>query len=197
MGFSKKISYCRNNVMAHAQETYSRRNNLMIRGIPEKNEETEEMCITAVRNFLIKEMNIDAAAVSRMTLVRCHRVGRNIPHFKRPIIVRFLDYNNKKLIWNKRFDIMDKTLSISENYANIIEYRRRLLYPIVKKAKQFQKYGKVYIKGDSIIVNNSTYSFDNLHKVPKNFHPKQFSYKENKDWFIFGGPHSVLNFLSN
>ena len=131
-------------------------------GIPErKTEETEEMCITAVRNSLITEMNIDAAAVSRMTLFRCHRVGRNIPHFKRPIIVSFLYYNNKKLIWYKRFDIIDKTLSISENYANNIEYRRRLLYHIVKKDSQSPKYGKAYIKSDSIEVNISTYSFDN------------------------------------
>ena len=117
-------------------------------------------------------MNIDAAAVSRMTLVRCHRVGRNIPHFKQPIIVRL-------------------------NYTNNIEYRRRLFYPIVKKAKQSPKYGKAYIKGDSIVVNNSTDSFDNLHKLPKDLHPKQFSYKKKKEWLIFGGPHSVLNFLSN
>ena len=89
---------------------------------------------------------------------------------------------------------MDKTLSISENYANNIEYHRRLLYPIVKKAKQSPKYGKAYIKADSIIVNNSTYSFDNLHRLPKDLHPKQFSYKENKDWLIFGRPHSVLTF---
>ena len=140
-------------------------------------------------------MSIDAVAVSRMTLVRCHRVGRNIPNFKRPIIVRFLDYNNKKLIWKKRFDIIDKTLSIGENDANNIEHRRPLLYPIVKKAKQSPKYWKAYIKGDSIVVNNSTYSFDNLHKVPKDLHPKQFSYKENTDWLIFGGPLSVFNFL--
>ena len=96
------------------------------------------MCITAVRNLFIKEINIDA--VSRMTLVRCHRVGRNVPYFKRYIIVRFTDYNNKKLIWNKRFDIIDKALSISENYANNIEHRMRLLYPIVKKAKQSTNY---------------------------------------------------------
>ena len=114
-------------------------------------------------------MKIDAAAVSRMTLVRCHRVGRNIPNFKRPIIVRFLDYNNKKLIWNKRFDIIDKTLLISENYN--IEHHRRLLYPIVKKAKQSPKYGKAYVKGGSIVVKKNSYSFDNLHKLPKDFHP--------------------------
>ena len=62
----------------------------------------------------------------------------------------------------------------------------------MKKAKQSPKYGKTYVKGDRIIVNNSTYSFDNLHKLPKD--PKKFSYKENKDWLIFGGPHSVFNF---
>ena len=71
------------------------------------------------------------------------------------------------------------------------------MYPIVKKAKQSPNYGKAYIKGDNLIVNNTTYNFDSLHKLPEDIHPKQFSYKENNECLIFGGPHSVYNFLSN
>ena len=122
-------------------------------------------------------MNLNPEAVIKMTFVRCHRMGRAVSYPKRPILVRFLDYTNRNLIWNKIFDITYKSYSINENFANNIEHRRRLMYPIVKKAKQPPNYGKTYIKGDNLVVNNTTYNFDSLHKLPEDIHPKQFSYK--------------------
>ena len=71
------------------------------------------------------------------------------------------------------------------------------MYPIVKKAKQSPNYGKAYIKDDNLVGNNTTYNFDSLHKLPEDIQPKQFSYKENNECLIFGGPHSVYNLLSN
>ena len=66
------------------------------------------------------------------------------------------------------------------------------MYPIVKKAKQSPNYGKAYIKGDNLVVNNTTYNFDSL--LPEAIHPKQFSYKENNECLLFGGPRSFITF---
>ena len=46
-------------------------------------------------------------------------------------------------------------------------------------------------------MDNEECSFDNLQDLPQGLHPKQFSFKTNKDWLVFGGPHSTFNFLSN
>ena len=184
------------------QETYSRRENLLIHWNKVNANETEEMCVTAVRNFLATELKLSVDAINRIIFVRCHRIGkRDNPQsskFSRPIIVRFLEYNDRKAVWSKRFDIQDKSCSISENFANNIEYRRRLLYPIAKKAKQLSHYNKVYLRGDKIVVDDIVYSFDdNLHALPADLHPRQFSYRSTDEWILFGGPHSVFNFLSN
>ena len=151
-----------------AQESYSRRENLLIRGILEDPNETEESCITSVRCFLVNKMKLDKDTVEKMVLVRCHRVGRSAPSstFNRPVIVRFHDFNDRKLVWNKKFDITDNYASVNENFANNIEYRRRLLYPIVKKANKSPKYTKVYIRGDTLVLDNMEYVFDEIHKLP-------------------------------
>ena len=48
-----------------------------------------------------------------------------------------------------------------------------------------------------MILDNTEYIFDDLHKLPEDLHPRQFSYRSNDQWIMFGGPHSVFNFLSN
>ena len=47
------------------QESYSRRENLLIPGIKEQPEETEKMCKDAVRQLLISEININDNKVKK------------------------------------------------------------------------------------------------------------------------------------
>ena len=186
-----------------AQESYSRKDNLLIRGIKEQRDETPEMCITAVRNILVRELKLDQDIVNGMVIVRCHRlgssdIGGNNAAFNRTMIVRFLNYNDRQVVWMKRFDITNRSISISENYANGVEKRRRLLYPVVKKAKSLNNYQRVYLRGDKLTVDNKTYAVnDNIDELPAEIHPRQFSYKSNDNWIVFGGPFSVFNYLSN
>ena len=183
------------------QDSYSRRENLLIRGIKEQPGEDESTCVIAVKDFIVNTMNIPRGTADRMIFSRCHRVGQmnsNGAKYTRPIIIRFLDYNDRKLVWSKRFDINDRSFSVNENFANNIEHRRRLLYPILKSAKKSEKYEKAFLKGDVLVIDNVEYSFENnLSDLPADLHPKQYSYKSNENWIVFGGPHSVFNFLSN
>ena len=119
--------------------------------------------------------------------------------YQRPIIVRFLDYNHRKLVWGKRTALANSPISVSENFGNGIEHRRKLLYPIMKRAKHSLNYQKTYIKGDRLVVDSKEYSLDDgtLSNLPTDLDPKQFSSKSNRQWIIFGGPHSIFNPLSN
>ena len=187
--------------LQEAQDTYSRRENLVIRGVAECEAETEEQCVESVRQVLINNFGIDENTVSKMVIVRCHRIGTkdNNGLYQRPIIVRFLDYNHRKLVWGKRTVLANTPISVSENFGNGVEHRRKLLYPIMKKAKHSPNYQKTYIKGDRLVVDNNEYSLDDgtLSNLPTDLDPKQFSSKSNGQWIIFGGPHSMFNPLSN
>ena len=187
--------------LCESQDTYSRRENLVIRGVDEGIDETDDICMNTVTEILVQKMNIDKADVDRMTIVRCHRLGRkdNSGIYKRPIIVRFLDYNDWKFVWGKRMVLANTAISISEIFANSIEHRRKLLYPIMKKAKASDKYQKAYLKSDKLVLDNVEYSLTDgsFCDLPADLNPEQFSCKSSKEWTIFGGPHSVFNPLSN
>ena len=53
-----------------------------------------------------------------------------------------------------------------------------------------------YLNGDALRINRRDYTIENLHELPKDLHPYQFSCKENGQWTIFGGIHSQYNFMS-
>ena len=179
------------------QESYSRRDNLIIRGIKENDNETEDACMKLVRNFFVEQLCVPEAEAASMVFVRCHRVGKKT-YNKRPIVVRFQHFADRKLIWGKRFQLKDKLLTMHENYASDVEYRRRMMYPILAAAKKSGKYVKAaYLNADVLRINGKDYTIENLHELPQDLHPCQFSCKENEQWLIFGGIHSQYNFLSN
>lgn len=189
-----------------SQESYGRRENLVIRGI---GEQKDEQCVNLVKRCFINDLKMDANEVNSMVISRCHRLGvrngdtGNGNAFSRPIIVRFLNYNDRKSVWNSRFNIVNKRLSINENFASNTEYGRRLLYPVLRKAKQSDVYTKAHMKGDTLVlesnVSKDEYSLDknNIDDLPDAIHPRQFGFKTNADCLIFGGPHSIFYYMSN
>ena len=184
------------------QDTYSRKENLVVRGIDEAaEEETEDMCMAAVRNVFINNLNLHKDYVNGITIVRCHRLGRkdNSGNYKRPIIVRFLNFNDRKTVWSKRMTLKNSPISINENFCNGIEHRRQILYPVMKKAKKSSNFEKAHLQGDKLVVDKVEYSMadGSLTDLPTELDPVQFSSRSNGQWIIFGGRHSTFNPLSN
>ena len=91
-------------------ENYSRRNNVLIRGIQEEDNEPQSACEEKAKQFFKNELKLDENTVNNLKFVRCHRMGGSYRNQhanrrfaqKRPIIVRFHNYSDKALIWNAR-----------------------------------------------------------------------------------------------
>ena len=115
--------------------------------------------------------------MNSINFVRCHRIGKTtLPNGtvnrKRPIIVRFHSYNDRRVVWSARSALKNESISINENFAAEVEYRRRLIYPILKAAKQSSRFeGKAFINGDTLVLNNQPYSVEDLHNLPHDLHP--------------------------
>ena len=65
-------------------ENYSRQNNLIIKGIPEKRFQNVEL--------LVRSLLFDVFGLDQIPIERVHRLGRNYYNQSRPIIVRFLNF---------------------------------------------------------------------------------------------------------
>ena len=154
------------------QETYSRRDNIVIRGVSEAADEDNAGCNQVTRDFLVQNLNISQADVERIRFVRCHRIGKRLHHRGRPIIVRFHHYSDRELVWSRKTLLKNKPFSIHENFANEVEFRRRLLYPILTAAKKSGNYEKSYLNGDVLRINGRDYTVETIDELPKDIHPQ-------------------------
>lgn len=67
-----------------------RRNNLIIKGLPEKDQEGYAESERIVKEFFRNHLDIEAGDIER-----AHRVGQRREGVKRPIIVKFLNFKSK------------------------------------------------------------------------------------------------------
>ena len=92
------------------QEQYSRRNCLLIHGITEGNQEnTDDLALEIFREKLDIEL-------TQRDLDRTHRIGKNDKRSKRinwprPVIVKFIQYNDRKKIFSKKKQLKNSGIS--------------------------------------------------------------------------------------
>ena len=186
---------------SNSSENYSRRNNIVVRGIVETDNETNEKCEEEIKSFLLNKLSLSAESVSALRIERCHRMGGKgrgaAQQHKRPIIVRFGGYKDKSIVWVRRSQLTGREYSISENYSRGTEYNRQKLYPIFKKAKHIDRYKKVHLNKDILVLDDQRYNVDSIGTLPADVHPRRFSEKRNHTHLLVGGIHSEFQPLSN
>ena len=201
-----KVGYKAVKQHSNKLDNYSRRKNLIIRGIDEEKDESKAMCEQKVRNFLKTQLQLNNDTVDGIKFVGCHRLAdsanrRNWQHAdnrKRPIIIRFTSIADKQTVWDAKSQLTDVHVSISENYSVDTEYNRNRLYMFYKKAKSMNKYKqKVFLNGDILVLDGRRYSVDDLMDLPDDLNPRQFSERSNENYYVFGGIHSKHNPFSN
>ena len=82
-------------------EVYQRRENLRFYGNEEKSGEKEDT-VTVLNNFFVQTSHISSEDVEQIEYYRVHRVGKLGKDGKpRPIIARFLRYQDREFIFSK------------------------------------------------------------------------------------------------
>ena len=186
-------------------ENYSRRNNLVIRGIQEPNGENSDACEHLVRKFFKDHLRLDDHSIAAMRFIRVHRLGKRITGVttrgrqeSRPIIVRFYEFHQKQKAWFARKNISSNAISMSENFCGATEFNRRKLYPIYRLATKMDKYQrKVSLIEDTLIIDNVRFTVDSLDDLPVDLHPKNLCEKSDGRCKVFGGLYSEFSVFSN
>ena len=177
-------------------ETYSRKNNIVFYGITEDQHETNDQCLAAVRNFMIKNLSIPLDKANNIAVIRCHRLkqrGRN-----RPIIVRFKDYDDREYIWGQLSKMPKNSgFFISEDFPKSVSFNRKKMLPIFHKARKSLGKSETSLKGDVLTISGSRYTTKNINTLKGDLHPKCFSRKNSADVVVFGGSFSEFEPFSN
>ena len=74
---------------------------------------------------------------------------------KRPLIAKFLRYQEKELIRRSAVALKGTSFGLGEQFPKEIHKRRKTLYPVFKRAKQERK--KPSIVKDKLYINGSLY----------------------------------------
>ena len=180
-------------------ETYSRRDNLVFYGIKEPSNETNESCEQSVRRFLQETLLITDEKSAHMPFVRCHRMQELNKNRIRPIIVRFVNFKDRELVWSKKSAIINRDYHIGEDYPKEIAYHRRKLFPVFSKARRLLGIDrkKVSLKLDTLTIMGRRYTVNTLDQLTGDLNMKTFSERSNGNLLVFGGMYSNFHPLSN
>lgn len=179
-------------------DCYSRRDNLVFHGIDDPDNETNEQCITALRNFMINVLKLPADRVESIAFVRCHRMPSRSG--KRPIIARFKDYSDRVLIWDNLNKIPKdgpRGVFISENYPKDVAANRKKLLPIFHRARNTVGKKQVSLQNDVLKISNDIYTVNSINRLTGELNPRCFTRKSSYDTIVFGGSLSEFECLSN
>ena len=146
--------------------SYLRRENLIFGGITETEPDD---CENQVKFVIGKYLNIDATG---MLFQRIHRHGRKQTGKSRPIIVRFALFRDKQAIWAKRSKFKDTNFWVAEDFPEEVIENRKVLLPILKKARQMKPEEKIFLVADRLHIGNQIFSMNNLPNLPKELQPE-------------------------
>lgn len=93
-------------------EQYTRRNNLRMFGVQEDTKEDVEQ---KVRDVIKKKLNI---ALEDCAVERCHRIGKLIRDKPRPIIIKFLSYKQRNLVFRNKKLLKGSSVVIREDLCS-------------------------------------------------------------------------------
>ena len=132
-------------------------------------------------------------AARKILIKKTSRLGKYNPKRGRPISVTFV-YNEdcKHLLANKKYLPMD--VYADKQYSEDIENTRRILRPVIRKARRGKYKGLCRMEKDQVIIEGRRYGIKNLHQLPNEISTFKCTSEETEDCIGFFGE---LNELSN
>ncbi len=163
------------------QEVYSRRENLIFEKVNEtkKGEDTTELIHTKLAK----------AGLDKFRFQRCHRLGRFDKNKTRPIIVRFVIFQDKISVLKKREELRKEGIIIHDDFPAEISESRNILRPIFSYMKHQGK-DAVLIR-NKLRFNDQLYGVDQITQIPYDL--TGMSQKITEKYVFFAGEHSCLS----
>ena len=175
-------------------EAHSRRDILLVYGVPESHGESEKHLRQWWTTFFKDVLNFENPDALKVECI--HRKGpanKSDTSRSRPIIVKFHSFLARMEVWNKRSVLQQTSFSMAEDYPPEFEMKRKQLYPIMREAR---KQGmRASLKVDKLIVEGKVYFVDTLRYLPSSLQECATNYhKDSTFTFYFGRSCPLSNF---
>ncbi|XP_049273573.1 uncharacterized protein LOC119399789 [Rhipicephalus sanguineus] len=135
-------------------EDRSRRNNLLVFGLPERPDETFQ----SLTNTVVSEIFENMLGVKVSTVERIHRIGQKRRNKNRPVVLRLIDHREKINVLRNCSKLKGKDISVAEDFSPETRQTRRYLWESTANIRK--KGEKVKLVHDKVIINGDTYAWD-------------------------------------
>lgn len=134
-------------------ENRSRRNNLIIYGLHEAENESSASLLKIVTDLLSSKLCVPCDGIER-----CHRLGSRTDGKIRPVIFKVIDHREKVLILKNAPKLKGTRLFINEDFSLRVRNIRSQLW---HGTADFRRNGaRVVLRHDYALVNNTRYTWD-------------------------------------
>lgn len=134
-----------------------RRNNLILKGLPEGEHESWSDTEQLVSNFIRENITQNLGDIER-----AHRLGQKRTGSTRPVIVKFLSFKSKDEVLRHAYklkNVPSPKVWISEDFSPNVQFARQRLWEF---ASQFREQNIRYkLSYDKLRVGNQTYVYNN------------------------------------
>ena len=176
-----------------AAEAHSRRINLRVLNIPEDTENLKFYIMTVLnkQDHLVREQDIDVI----------HRIGFQKKKTPRPVIIKFSSLHSRMTVWEKRMQISQNSgsdrLIVTEDFPSKWQDNRRMLWPVVKKARTLAKSdGSTYkasLQKGHMLLDGKIYTIDTVSDLPLELQPAQVYTPMSDEAVIFYSKNSPFS----
>ena len=174
-------------------------NCLVFRGLPEseyeKESETRKKIKGALKNLISSNSDKEAEqTVKHFEIRRCKGLGKYLKDRARPISVDFLWKDDTDYIMENKSQLPGGVYADRE-YNEETERKRKLLWPILKVARQHKDFqGRCKMDRDTLVLRGKRYTVNTIDQLPNSLSTVNVTSKSNETTFGYFGE---LNPLSN
>ena len=152
-------------------ENYMKRDNLIFGGISES---SPENCLEKIQHLITKNLKLDIEATD-IKFQRVHRLGKKQQGKTRPIIARFLWFNDRQKVWKSRNNLSGTPFWMSEDYTKEVQQNRKVLRPVLQGAIASgteENPVSAYLILDRLYTQDNMYTVDTLDSLPADLKPE-------------------------
>ena len=173
---------------------------LVMKGIREMAKKNEKDCIELVYSLLsntieAEDENDCKQAARKMEIRRAKRIGRFNENYDRPILIKFTFKRDADYIMENR-SYLESGIYVDWEYTSDIEYKRKLLQPILRAARNHEDYkGRCHMDRDKLVILGRNYGLHNLTQLPDDLKPFSVTSKETDECISFFGALNPLSYF--
>uniref|UniRef100_L7LX74 Uncharacterized protein n=1 Tax=Rhipicephalus pulchellus TaxID=72859 RepID=L7LX74_RHIPC len=134
-------------------ENRSRRNNIIIHGLEESEDENDDSLQASLKKFFSDTLKVDFPQIERF-----HRIGTYHGSKSRPVILRLLDFREKMKVLRNGFKLKGSKLRLTEDFSEHVRFIRKKLWDATAS---FRNNGStVHLRYDHVYVDSERYDWD-------------------------------------